>query len=76
MLRGHRQERSCHNFTLSDRDQYKIWGWNLSGPPGIAVINHEKRLFIVAPLPRKVAADVVGTLSQTLKHNMPSNVFL
>lgn len=75
MLGGHREERSRHNFTHSDRDQYKIWGWNLSGPPGIGVINHEKRLFIAAPVSREVAADVGGAYSQTLKHNMPSTVF-
>lgn len=32
------------------------------------MINHEKGLFIVAH--REVAADVDGTLSQTLKHDM------
>lgn len=54
----------------------KFWGWNLGGPPGIGVINHEKRLFIAAPVSREVAADAGGSYSQTLKHNMPSNVFL
>lgn len=41
----------------------KFGDGTFSGPPGIGVINHEKRLFIVAPVPRVVAADVGGTLS-------------
>lgn len=73
MLRGHREERSCHNFTHSDQDQYKIWGWNLSGPPGIRVINHGN-VFIVASVTRGVATDAGGALSQTLKRTVSSNL--